>query len=341
MKLSGRVGRIKPSPTLAITGKAKQMKAQGIDVVGFGAGEPDFDTPDPHQGRRQEGAGRRVHEVHPGPRLAGAQGRHHRQAQAGQRPRIQAGERHRLPRREALDLQRRPGVPRGRGRGDHPRPVLGFLPGHRAPGGRHPGDRRGEAGHGVQDHPGAAGKGDNKEDEALRAEQPLQPDRGGVLEGGARGAGPRDREEGHHRPVGRDLREARVRRLPVHLLRLPGRRGEEAHDPRERPFQVALDDRVADRVCRGGQGPRRGDEQHTEPEHEQPRVVLRQGVRRGAERPAGLPEGVGRRVRPAAPLHHRPAQQDAGRVVPAPAGGVLRLPELLRVLREEDARRAR
>jgi aspartate aminotransferase len=45
LKLAGRVGKIKPSPTLAITSKAKAMKAQGIDVVGFGAGEPDFDTP--------------------------------------------------------------------------------------------------------------------------------------------------------------------------------------------------------------------------------------------------------------------------------------------------------
>lgn len=46
MKLSQRVQKIKPSPTLAIDAKAKAMKAQGIDVVGFGAGEPDFDTPD-------------------------------------------------------------------------------------------------------------------------------------------------------------------------------------------------------------------------------------------------------------------------------------------------------
>jgi aspartate aminotransferase len=46
MKLAGRTSKIKPSPTLAITSKAKAMKAQGIDVVGFGAGEPDFDTPD-------------------------------------------------------------------------------------------------------------------------------------------------------------------------------------------------------------------------------------------------------------------------------------------------------
>ncbi len=46
MKLARRVSSIQPSPTLAITSKAKAMKAQGIDVVGFGAGEPDFDTPD-------------------------------------------------------------------------------------------------------------------------------------------------------------------------------------------------------------------------------------------------------------------------------------------------------
>jgi len=46
VKLSQRVQQIKPSPTLAITAKAKAMQAEGIDVVNFGAGEPDFDTPD-------------------------------------------------------------------------------------------------------------------------------------------------------------------------------------------------------------------------------------------------------------------------------------------------------
>jgi len=46
MELSNRVKGIKPSPTLAITAKANQMKAEGLDVVGFGAGEPDFDTPE-------------------------------------------------------------------------------------------------------------------------------------------------------------------------------------------------------------------------------------------------------------------------------------------------------
>ncbi|MCX6707898.1 MAG: pyridoxal phosphate-dependent aminotransferase [Candidatus Woesearchaeota archaeon] len=44
--ISKRAAGIAPSVTLAITAKAKQMKADGIDVIGFGAGEPDFDTPD-------------------------------------------------------------------------------------------------------------------------------------------------------------------------------------------------------------------------------------------------------------------------------------------------------
>ncbi len=46
MKLAARADKLKPSATLAITAKAKALKAQGVDVVGFGAGEPDFDTPE-------------------------------------------------------------------------------------------------------------------------------------------------------------------------------------------------------------------------------------------------------------------------------------------------------
>ncbi|WP_017414478.1 pyridoxal phosphate-dependent aminotransferase [Clostridium tunisiense] len=45
MMLSKKAMQISPSLTLAITAKAKKMKAEGIDVIGFGAGEPDFNTP--------------------------------------------------------------------------------------------------------------------------------------------------------------------------------------------------------------------------------------------------------------------------------------------------------
>jgi len=44
--LSNRVNAVKPSPTLAITARAAQMRAAGHDIIGLGAGEPDFDTPD-------------------------------------------------------------------------------------------------------------------------------------------------------------------------------------------------------------------------------------------------------------------------------------------------------
>ena len=46
MEATNRVKNIAPSLTLEITAKAKKMKAEGISVIGFGAGEPDFNTPD-------------------------------------------------------------------------------------------------------------------------------------------------------------------------------------------------------------------------------------------------------------------------------------------------------
>lgn len=45
MPLSTRVQAIKPSPTLAVTARAAKLKAEGKDIIGLGAGEPDFDTP--------------------------------------------------------------------------------------------------------------------------------------------------------------------------------------------------------------------------------------------------------------------------------------------------------
>lgn len=45
MQLSNRVQAIKPSPTLAVTARAARLKSEGKDIIGLGAGEPDFDTP--------------------------------------------------------------------------------------------------------------------------------------------------------------------------------------------------------------------------------------------------------------------------------------------------------
>ncbi len=46
MKVNQRIKSLLGSTTLAITAKAKELKAKGVDVVNFGAGEPDFETPD-------------------------------------------------------------------------------------------------------------------------------------------------------------------------------------------------------------------------------------------------------------------------------------------------------
>ncbi|MFN6978599.1 MAG: aminotransferase class I/II-fold pyridoxal phosphate-dependent enzyme, partial [Gemmobacter sp.] len=43
--LSAALDRVKPSPTIAVTNKARELAAAGRDVIGLGAGEPDFDTP--------------------------------------------------------------------------------------------------------------------------------------------------------------------------------------------------------------------------------------------------------------------------------------------------------
>ena len=46
MFLSKRVQEIKPSPTLALDTKAKELQAKGINIISFGTGEPDFDSPE-------------------------------------------------------------------------------------------------------------------------------------------------------------------------------------------------------------------------------------------------------------------------------------------------------
>lgn len=72
MDLADRVKKIKPSPTLAIDAKAKQMKADGVDVVGFGAGEPDFDTPDHIKQAAVEAIGKGMTKYTPVPGTIGA-----------------------------------------------------------------------------------------------------------------------------------------------------------------------------------------------------------------------------------------------------------------------------
>lgn len=55
IRLAERLGRIKPSITLAVTQKAAEMRAKGVDIISFGAGEPDFETPEHIKDSAREG----------------------------------------------------------------------------------------------------------------------------------------------------------------------------------------------------------------------------------------------------------------------------------------------
>jgi aspartate aminotransferase len=84
LTLSRRVSALKPSVTVAVTNRAKQMKRDGIDVLAFAAGEPDFDTPEPIKAAAVEALWSRADQVH---------------ADAG-RPRDPWGDRREAPARE-------------------------------------------------------------------------------------------------------------------------------------------------------------------------------------------------------------------------------------------------
>ena len=107
--------RIKPSATIAVTDKARALKAAGRDVIGLGAGEPDFDTPDNIKQAAikaiESGKASKYTAVDG---IAGAQGRGRPQVQARERPRLQAEPDHRRHRRQAGALQRVDGDARTR-----------------------------------------------------------------------------------------------------------------------------------------------------------------------------------------------------------------------------------
>ena len=77
--LADTLKRIKPSPTIAVTDKARALKAAGRNVIGLGAGEPDFDTPDNIKQAAIKAIRERPRlEVHRGRRHSGAEGRDRR-----------------------------------------------------------------------------------------------------------------------------------------------------------------------------------------------------------------------------------------------------------------------
>ena len=137
--LSAALDRVKPSATIAVTDKARALKAAGRNVIGLGAGEPDFDTP----------ANIKLAAIHAieagktkytdGGRHSRAEGGDHRQIPARERPDLYAEPDHRRHRRQAGALQRADGDHQSGRRGHHSRAVLGELSGNGGAGGRRTG----------------------------------------------------------------------------------------------------------------------------------------------------------------------------------------------------------
>ena len=124
--LKDSLSRIKPSATMAVTDKARALKAAGRDVIGLGAGEPDFDTPDNIKQAAikaiESGKASKYTAVDG---LAELKAAVVTQVQAREQPRLQAEPDHRLHRRQAGALQRADGDAQPGRRGHHPGAVSG------------------------------------------------------------------------------------------------------------------------------------------------------------------------------------------------------------------------
>ena len=127
--LADSLARIKPSATIAVTNKARELKAAGRDVIGLGAGEPDFDTPD----NIKEAAIKAIRDgktkytaVDGIPELKAAIVAKFKRENGID---VQARPDHGRHRRQAGALQRADGDAEPRRRGDHPGALLGELSG--------------------------------------------------------------------------------------------------------------------------------------------------------------------------------------------------------------------
>ena len=127
--LSDALSRIKPSATIVITQKARDLKAPGRDVISLSVGEPDFDTPDNIKEAAIAAIRRGETKYTAGLRHRAAARGDRPQVQARERPRLQALADHRRHRRQAGDLQRAARDPEPGRRGHRPGALLGVLSG--------------------------------------------------------------------------------------------------------------------------------------------------------------------------------------------------------------------
>ena len=325
-RISRRVRAIEESATLAVDGKAKALQAAGVDVIGFGAGEPDFPTPEAIvEAAVAACRDPRNHRYTPTPGLPELRAAIAAKTAATPVTRCsRAGARHQ--RRQARGLQRVPDAARPRRRGAAPCALLDDVPrGHRARrrrAGRRARDRRRR----IPGHRRAAGSGVHAAHEGAGVRVAVEPERRGVPARPGRGdrrVGRRARRVGRHR---RDLRAPHLRRARVlvaararargsrHLRRVE-RRGEDLRDD-------GLARRLDDRARRRHHG---RDQPAVAPDVERRRRFAARRARRGERRPRRS-RGDARRVRRRGRDHARDAGGDPRSRVHRAAGRVLLLP---------------
>jgi hypothetical protein len=178
-RLSSALGRIAPSPTLAMTNRVLAMRAEGIEVIGLSAGEPDFDTPD----FVKEAAIEAIRDGHD----QIYQCRRHPRAEGGDRspsssatmaltysPKPDHGEFG----RQAHAVQRILVATVDGRRGHHPRALLGQLSRHRSVRGRQTGvrDQRRPPSKALQDPARTTRSRDHAQDPLADPQLALQPD---------------------------------------------------------------------------------------------------------------------------------------------------------------------
>ena len=326
-RVSNRIGAIAESATLKVDAKAKALKAEGRPVIGFGAGEPDFPTPDYIVEAAVEACrDPKNHRYTPAGGPPRAEEGDRREDAARQRVRRRAGPGAGHQRRQAGDLRRVRGDARPGRRGDRPRAVLDDVP--RVDPARRRRDRRGAGRRdpGLQGHRRAARGRPHREDQGAAVRLALEPDRRGLhrrRDPGDRAVGRGPPAVGAHR---RDLRAPRLRRrrdrLAAGAVPVPRRQLRRGQRRRE----DLRHDRLAGRLDDRPEGPGQGRHQPAVARHVE---RLQRRAARGAGRGLGRPvrgRGDEGGVRPAPEDHRVDAQRDRRRRLPDPARRVLRLP---------------
>ena len=287
--IARRLAAIKPSPTIAVTNLARELKAAGRDVIGLGAGEPDFDTPDNIKEAAIAAirAGETKYTAVDGtPELkAAVAGKFKREngLEYG-RHEISVGDR-----RQADHLQRADGDARSGRRGRDPGAVLGVLSRHGAARRRHAGVRHLPRPDRLQAAAGGSRGGDHAAHQVADPQLAEQPDRRGLHRGGAARADRRAAAPSAGLAADRrHLRAPGLRRLPLRHAARGRAAAARALPDHERRRQGLRDDRLADRLRRRAGRADQGDGQGPVAEHLQSVLDQPGGDGRGAQRAAGL-----------------------------------------------------